>query len=158
MQTFSVNPIGEFKVDGSGFYITVAEPYRAGLTALAGFSHLAVLWWFSELDAPELRTILTAPQPYKKGPETIGVFATRGPARPNPLALTMVEILRLEPEQGLIEISYTDANANSPILDIKPYTPSADRIEHPATPEWCAHWPKSWEASGDFAWEDEFNF
>ena len=41
--------------------------------------------------------------------------------------------------------------------DKKPYTPSIDRIEKPETPKWCAHWPKSYEQSGSFDW-NEFLF
>jgi len=36
--------------------------------------------------------------------------------------------------------------------------PIADRVVHPRVPGWCIHWPKSLETSGDFNWEDEFNF
>lgn len=46
----------------------------------------------------------------------------------------------------------------SSILDIKPYTPSVDRVEKPNVPKWCSHWPMSYEESGDFNWEDEFLF
>jgi tRNA (Thr-GGU) A37 N-methylase len=44
------------------------------------------------------------------------------------------------------------------VLDLKPYMPSVDRIEKPKVPNWCSHWPKSYEESGDFDWEAEFNF
>lgn len=54
--------------------------------------------------------------------------------------------------------SVLDADDNTPVLDIKPYTPSLDRVESPGVPEWCRHWPKSIEESGDFPWEGEFNF
>lgn len=88
----------------------------------------------------------------------MGIFATRSPIRPNPIALTAVEILHNDYEKGVIQIAYIDANDGSPVLDIKPYTPSLDRIEDPKVPAWCAHWPKSLEKSGSFAWEKEFNF
>lgn len=51
-----------------------------------------------------------------------------------------------------------DANDNTPVLDIKPYTPSFDRVETPGVPVWCSEWPKSTEASGCFNWEQVFNF
>ena len=88
----------------------------------------------------------------------MGIFATRSPIRPNPIALTAVEILHIDYEKGVIQIAYIDANDGSPVLDIKPYTPSLDRIEAPEVPVWCAHWPKSLEVSGSFAWEKEFDF
>ena len=61
-------------------------------------------------------------------------------------------------KNGIIRIDYTDANDGTPVLDIKPYTPSMDRVESPRVPKWCGHWPKSREESADFAWENEFNF
>ncbi len=48
--------------------------------------------------------------------------------------------------------------SRTPVLDIKTYTPSLDRIEAPGVPEWCSHWPKSAEASEHFDWASEFNF
>ena len=58
----------------------------------------------------------------------------------------------------MIGLSYIDAEDGSPLLDLKPYTPSLDRVEDPPLPAWCAHWPRDVESSGDFPWEDEFNF
>ena len=75
----------------------------------------------------------------------MGIFATRSPIRPNPIALTAVEKLHIDYEKGVVQIAYIDANDGSPVLDIKPYTPSLDRIEAPEVPAWCAHWPKSLE-------------
>lgn len=44
------------------------------------------------------------------------------------------------------------------LVEKKPYIPSVDRIEYPATPEWCSHWPNSYEESSNFDWASEFNF
>ena len=44
------------------------------------------------------------------------------------------------------------------LLEEKPYVPSVDRIENPCVPDWCNHWPKSYEESGRFDWKSEFNF
>lgn len=51
-----------------------------------------------------------------------------------------------------------DANDNTPVLDIKPHTPSFGRVETPGVPVWCNEWPRSTEASGCFYWEQVFNF
>ena len=88
----------------------------------------------------------------------MGIFATRSPQRPNPIALSVAEILYIDHEAGVIYIAYADARQGSPVLDLKPYTPSLDRVEHPQVPDWCGHWPRSLEESGDFDWENEFNF
>lgn len=58
----------------------------------------------------------------------------------------------------MIRVAFIDADDNTPVLDIKPYTPSFDRVETPGVPAWCSEWPKSTEASGSFDWEQVFNF
>jgi tRNA-Thr(GGU) m(6)t(6)A37 methyltransferase TsaA len=158
MQEYTVTPIGKVKVNEDGSFIELNEKYIPALKALDGFSHLNIIWWFSDYDSDEMRNILEAPKPYKNAPDVMGIFATRAPVRPNPLALTTVEMLDLDRERGIIRIARIDANDGTPVLDIKPYTPSLDRIETPGVPEWCSHWPKSAEASEHFDWASEFNF
>ena len=158
MTTFEVHPIGTITQEEQGTMIKLNPEYIPGLRALEGFSHIQAVWWFSDCDIPEARAILENPQPYKNAPEIMGTFATRSPARPKPLALTTVEVLHIDHDNGTIQIPYIDANDGTPLLDIKPYTPSMDRIESPEVPDWCSHWPKSYETSGDFEWEKEFNF
>lgn len=158
MTTYEVNPIGTISNSEKGTFIKLDSKFIQALQALDGFSHINVLWWFSKFDSQQFRSVLNTPQPYKKAPESMGIFATRSPVRPNPIALTAVEIIDIDYSKGIIQIVYIDADDNTPVLDIKPYTPSLDRVENPAVPEWCSHWPKSVEASGDFPWNDEFNF
>ncbi len=138
--------------------IRLQPEYIPALQALEGFSHLNILWWFSDFDNAQARRTLETQQPYKQAPATMGIFATRSPIRPNPIALTTAEVLDVDYKSGVIQVAYIDANDNTPGLDIKPYTPSLDRVEAPAVPEWCCHWPKSVESSGDFDWEGEFRF
>lgn len=158
MQKFMVHPIGKISANENGMFIELEPRYIPALQALDGFSHINVLWWFSDFDRDETRGILEVPKPYKNAPSVMGTFATRSPLRPNPVALTAVQIIGIDEKSGVIQIAYIDANDGSPVLDIKPYTPSLDRVEAPGVPEWCAHWPKSLEESGDFDWADEFHF
>lgn len=158
MQNFQVNPIGKINVNDDGMFIELEPKYIPALQALDGFSHINVIWWFSDFDNEEMRNILEAPQPYKKAPPVMGIFATRSPIRPNPIALTTAQIIYADYSKGIIQIAYIDANDGTPVLDIKPYTPNLDRVECPGVPEWCSHWPKSLDKSEDFDWENEFNF
>jgi tRNA (Thr-GGU) A37 N-methylase len=87
----------------------------------------------------------------------LGTFATRSPMRPNPIALDTLEITYVDHENAVIGLIYIEAFDGSPVLDIKPYTPSLDRVEHPNVPDWCSHWPKCYEQSGEFEWENEMN-
>ncbi|MCP4177093.1 MAG: tRNA (N6-threonylcarbamoyladenosine(37)-N6)-methyltransferase TrmO, partial [bacterium] len=97
-------------------------------------------------------------KPYKKGPDKVGVFATRSPVRPNPIALSLIYIINIDYDKGLIYIPYIDADIGTPVLDLKPYHLSTDNPASVSVPEWCSHWPKSIEQSGEFNWEAEFNF
>lgn len=155
--TYEVHPIGKISNTEKGIFLMLESQYIPALQALDGFSHINVIWWFSGYDNKEAQNILDVEQPYKKAPAKMGIFATRSPMRPNPIALTAAEVINIDYQNGIIQIAYIDANDNTPILDLKPYTPSLDRIEAPGVPEWCCHWPKSLEQSACFEWEKEFN-
>ncbi|WP_343209195.1 SAM-dependent methyltransferase [Anaerolentibacter hominis] len=158
MTTFQLHSIGTIHCEQEEAYIKVDPEFIPALQALDGFSHIQVLWWFSEFDNAQARTVLEAEKPYKKSPDKMGIFATRSPLRPNPIALSTAEVTYIDHKNGVIGVTYLDAYDQTPLLDIKPYTPSMDRIGTPQVPEWCAHWPKSFEESGEFPWEEEFNF
>ncbi len=53
----------------------------------------------------------------------MGVFATRSPQRPNPIALSVAQVLRIDQEAGRIWIAYSDAEPGTPVLDLKPLYP-----------------------------------
>ena len=150
--------IGKIKVEGEEMFLQINKEYVKALRGLDGFSNIDVIWWFDKCDNDEERKVLEVKKPYKKAPEVLGVFATRSPERPNPIALSITEITHIDYDNGRIYITYIDAMNGSSILDIKPYTPSVDRVEKPNVPKWCSHWPMSYEESGDFDWEDEFLF
>jgi len=158
MNNYQVHPIGKIQNNEEGCLLIINPEYIPALQALDGFSHLNVIWWFSDFDSEEARSVLQTPQPYKNAPETMGIFATRSPVRPNPIALSTSEIIHIDDQNGIIQLAYIDANDGTPVLDLKPYTPSLDRVETPDVPAWCGHWPRSIEDSGDFDWEDVFNF
>ena len=151
-------PIGRILEENDELKITLLPAFRRGLKGLEGYSHVQVLWWMDGCDEPQARGKLVENRPYTRGPEEIGVFATRSPERPNPIALSAAEILRVNEEAGTITLAWLAALPGSPVLDLKPYTPSVARVERPRTPRWCAHWPQSCEVSGDFDWSAEFNF
>lgn len=158
MNEIKVFPIGKIANENGEFKIILNPEYRKGLKGLNDYSHVQVLWWFDGCDNPKDRGTLVEKKPYKNGPEEIGVFALRSPERPNPIAVSNVNIAYVNEESGEIGLYYIDAFPGSAVLDLKPYTPSIDRIENPSTPEWCSHWPNSYEESGCFDWESEFNF
>lgn len=158
MQHFTVNSVGKIHIDKGDAQIVLQKEFIPTIKNLQGFSHIQILWWATQCDGPADRQNIMETAPYKNAPQEIGVFATRSPARPNPIALTCAQITYIDENNGIIGLAYVDAFEGTPVLDIKPYTPSADRVEHPSTPGWCAHWPANCETSGDFDWQSEFNF
>jgi tRNA (adenine37-N6)-methyltransferase len=96
--------------------LNLQPEFELGLTDIEGFSHLIVLWEFDRSPGFEL---LGTP-PVDDRPH--GVFATRSPRRPNPIGLTVVELLRRE---GIdLHVRGVDMLHGTPILDIKPYLSS----------------------------------
>ena len=129
MTTFNVHSIGIIRCNEEGFFLKLEPAYIPALKALEGFSHINILWWFDGCDSKELRKVLETQQPYKGAPKRMGIFATRSPVRPNPIALTAAEVIHIDEANGEIHLGYIDADDKTPVLDIKPYTPSLDRVE-----------------------------
>lgn len=153
---YTLIPIGLIE-SSDRFLIHVDEPYRKGLIGLEDFKHIHVLWWFHLFDNEKDRMQLIAHPPHKAIPDSLGVFATRSPFRPNPIALTIVEVLSMDTKKGIIEVDHIEAEHGSPLLDLKPYHPSSDRIRDYGTPEWVSHWPKWYEDSKTYDWDREFD-
>lgn len=111
----------------------VFEPkYRdaSALKGLEGFSHLWILWEFSESVCEDWHPTVRPPR--LGGNKRVGVFATRSPFRPNPIGLSSVkleEIRKTADEGTILIVSGADLLDGTPIYDIKPYIPYAD--SHP---------------------------
>jgi tRNA-Thr(GGU) m(6)t(6)A37 methyltransferase TsaA len=155
-EAFTVSPIGYVRRGEGECYLEIHKDYRPALKGLEGFSHVNVLWWGHLCDDTESRSAVECEQPYKRSPAVLGVFATRSPLRPNPIALTAAAILKIDYGCGMIHIPYIDAEDGTPIIDLKPYHPSVDRIRDVSVPEWCSHWPKWHDHSASFDWASEF--
>ena len=100
------------KHEAEGF-LEIRADLEAGLTDIEGFSHLIVLWVF---DRAEGFALIGTP-PSDNRPH--GVFATRSPRRPNPIGLTVVELLGRD--GTTLRVHGLDMLDGTPILDIKPY-------------------------------------
>ncbi|MCL2563393.1 MAG: tRNA (N6-threonylcarbamoyladenosine(37)-N6)-methyltransferase TrmO [Oscillospiraceae bacterium] len=110
----------------------VFEPqYRNtdALRGLDGFSHLWLIWGFSV--AEQTGRSPTVRPPRLGGNARLGVFATRSPFRPNPLGLSAVAIEEITEDPALgpvIHVRGADLLDGTPIYDIKPYLPYANRV------------------------------
>ncbi|HXH11922.1 MAG TPA: tRNA (N6-threonylcarbamoyladenosine(37)-N6)-methyltransferase TrmO [Alphaproteobacteria bacterium] len=96
--------------------LDILPELEEGLTDIEGFSHLFVIWVFDRVAGYDL----LATPPADSRPH--GVFATRAPRRPNPIGLTVVELLRREGPR--LHVRGIDMLDGTPILDIKPYLSS----------------------------------
>lgn len=109
--------------------VVFEPPYRTpeALRGIEGFSHLWLIWEFSENKdrgwSPTVRP------PRLGGNQRIGVFASRSPFRPNPIGLSCVRLEGVEwdtPDGPVLHVSGADLVDGTPIWDIKPYVPYAD--------------------------------
>jgi len=103
--------------------------FAAGLTDIEGFSHLFVLWVFDK--SADFDLIATPPSDEGR---PHGVFSTRSPRRPNPIGLTVVELLVCDGAN--LRVRGVDMLDSTPILDIKPYLSSVP--EHKLRRGWLA--------------------
>src|SRR3954453_3128106 len=95
--------------------IEIFPEFEAGLQDVEGFSHLYVFWVFDRAGALPETWVGTPPADDRPH----GVFATRSPRRPNPLALTVVELLA--PDGRNFSVRGIDMLDAPPVLDLKPY-------------------------------------
>lgn len=100
----------------------VLPEYVPGLKNLESFSHLILLYW---LNRPGRDYALRFVPPFDT--EERGLFATRGPVRPNPIGLSVVAFDGFESEDTL-KVRYLDCLDGTPLLDIKPYLPTTDAV------------------------------
>jgi tRNA-Thr(GGU) m(6)t(6)A37 methyltransferase TsaA len=95
--------------------------FADGLCDMEGFSHVYLVYHFHRAGTMKLRV-----KPFLQDVER-GVFATRAPARPNAIGISVVELVRRE--DNILHLDGVDVLDGTPLLDIKPYTAKFDRIE-----------------------------
>jgi len=96
--------------------LEILPEFKEGLKDIEGFSHLFILWIFHQAEGYDL----IATPPTDNLPH--GVFATRSPQRPNPVGLTVVELLSRE--DNLLHLRGIDMIDGTPVIDVKPYLSS----------------------------------
>ena len=121
---------------------------REALTGIEGYSHLWLIWKFSEAEREEWSPTVRPPR--LGGNKRVGVFATRSPYRPNPIGLSSVKLLGVEytSEGPVINVSGIDLLDGTPIYDIKPYLAFTD--SHPDAAGGFADGVKNYALKVDF--------
>ena len=136
-----LNPIGRVKTEAVGdevkdksriSQIILRDELVGTLEGVDGFSHLFVLFWLNQISNKQRMTLKIHPRGRMDMP-LLGVFATRTNIRPNPIGLTLVELLKVE--GNTLTVRGLDAFDGTPILDIKPFD-SWDNTEKARVPDW----------------------
>jgi tRNA-Thr(GGU) m(6)t(6)A37 methyltransferase TsaA len=114
-------PVQPALAEGAEGWIELHEQYLPALKDLDGFERIWLLYWFDRVGEVKLEVV-----PYL---DTVmrGLFATRAPARPNPIGISSVRLLGIE--KNILRVADVDILDGTPLLDIKPYCPKFDAYE-----------------------------
>lgn len=123
-------PIQPAAAGGTRGRVELFPEYAPGLLDLDGFERIWLIYWFDLAAAPKLRV-----KPYLDDREH-GLFATRAPARPNPIGISSVKLVAVEGSMLIVED--IDILDGTPLLDIKPYAPQFDGFDVRRT-GWLEH-------------------
>lgn len=115
-------PIQPRMAAGIGGTVELLPGFEEGLSDLAGFSHIVLLYHFHLSEGYSLKV-----KPYLDN-VLRGLFATRAPKRPNPIGISTVRLERIE--KNVLHVSNVDIVDSTPLLDIKPYVPEFDIQEN----------------------------
>jgi tRNA-Thr(GGU) m(6)t(6)A37 methyltransferase TsaA len=118
---------------GSISELILNEDVAECLDGIEEFSHIMVLYWAHQI--PEEGRHLNKVHPGgRKDYPLVGIFATRSPARPNPICVTTAELVARE--GNVLKVRGLDAVNGSPIIDIKPHLPLSDTPSNVKLPDW----------------------
>ncbi|MEK7067946.1 MAG: tRNA (N6-threonylcarbamoyladenosine(37)-N6)-methyltransferase TrmO [Patescibacteria group bacterium] len=112
--------------------ILVDKRYADGLDGIEDYSHVIIVYWIDKEKECHLKH---HPQGKQDVPY-VGIFACRCPQRPNRIALSTVKLLSRKGNR--IRVKGLDVVNNTPVIDIKPYTPQYDKVEKAKVPEWVS--------------------
>jgi tRNA (adenine37-N6)-methyltransferase len=132
------SPVAEGRDEGWGEVVSelhLREGLAPGLRGIEEFSHLVVVFWMHQSSFDPKTDLLRRPRGRGDMPE-VGIFAQRAKHRPSPIGVSMVRLL--DHRDNVVVVQGLDAIDGTPLLDLKPYVPSFDRVDHPVVPEWMA--------------------
>ncbi len=112
--------------------IVIHNELVEALDGITGFSHLFVLFWLNQVSDKQ-RMILKVHPKGRTDLPLLGVFATRTMLRPNPIGLTIVELVKVE--GNVLTVKGLDAYDGTPVLDVKPYD-FWDMAKNVKVPNW----------------------
>ena len=105
--------------------IEIHEQYVEGLAGLGGFDYAWLLSWLDRPDRPGPPSLTQIPYLLRRTGRRMGIFATRGPRRPNPIGLSLIRLLDVD--GATIRFAGVDLLDGTPVVDLKPYVTRFDR-------------------------------
>jgi tRNA-Thr(GGU) m(6)t(6)A37 methyltransferase TsaA len=114
--------------------IEVFEPYAAGLEGLDGFDYAWLITWLHAPDRPGPAPMTQVPFLLRPQRREVGIFATRGPRRVNPIGLSLVSLSGIDGRE--IGFRGVDVVDGTPVIDLKPYVSGFDRPPGPVRCGW----------------------
>ena len=135
---YEIYPIGYVK-RGKEIEVQLKDEYKDALLEVDNFSHIIVVWWGSKYEKYRGQVEMRMKPPYAPNILT-GLFATRSPVRPNPINITVSKIKKIIHDEGKVVINQIDAFDGTPVLDLKVYFPTCDRVKEPMVPERFIDW------------------
>jgi tRNA (adenine37-N6)-methyltransferase len=136
-----LNPIGYVKTTAQGdevknksilSQIVLRDDLLEALNGISDYSHLFVLFYLNQVTEEQRKTLRVHPRGRQDMP-LVGVFVARTMLRPNPIGLTLVELVKVE--GSVLTVRGLDAYDGTPILDIKTYD-FWDMAENAKVPDW----------------------
>ncbi|MCB2199236.1 tRNA (N6-threonylcarbamoyladenosine(37)-N6)-methyltransferase TrmO [bacterium] len=135
-------PIQPARAEGVEGQVVVRDEYAEGLADLELFERIWLVYWFDRAGEVKLKA-----RPFLDDNER-GIFAIRGPNRPNPIGISPVRLLKVE--GSTLHVADIDILDGTPLLDIKPYAPQFDCF-----PDARAGWLDRAEHSGHSGTADD---
>lgn len=119
LENMPIQPTGSLGTQGT---IEILPEFTEALQDLDGFSHFYVIYYFHMTSGWKARV-----KPFLDDQKR-GLFSTRAPKRPNPIGLSLLEIISIQ--ENIITVNNIDILDNTPLLDIKPYVPQFEPAEN----------------------------
>ncbi|MDK2807383.1 MAG: excinuclease subunit [Clostridiales bacterium] len=141
LQTYELDAMGVIRSVKGNIYIQFHNCIPKNGIYKPG-AYLTVFWWFDKFDSKQYRTVTMCNPPYENAPRS-GVFATRSPVRPNPIAMTVARVIRVEEESNRIYLNGIESFDKTPCLGISAYHAMEHCVPDAKVPNWLSHWPKT---------------
>lgn len=111
-------PIQSIAAKGIEGTVELFQEFTGGIEDLDGFSHIMLIYYFHLSKEPSLKV-----EPFLDD-QIRGVFSTRAPNRPNPIGISIVQLINIE--GNILRVKDLDIVDGTPLIDIKPYVPEFD--------------------------------